>query len=45
MLSRHAHVPSGPTAIVASTNSSPDTAAAITMKLSSFTRTPAIPPP
>jgi hypothetical protein len=40
VLTVHAHVPSGPTAIVTSITSSPGTVAVTTMKLSSFTRTP-----
>ena len=44
MLTRHAHVPSGPTAIVTSITSSPGTVAVATMKLASFTRTPVTTP-
>ena len=41
----HAHVPSGPTPIVASISSSPENFAVITMKFSSLTRTTAMPSP
>lgn len=41
----HARVLSGPTAIVTASGSLSETSAVITMKLSSFTRTPAMAPP
>ena len=41
----HAHVPSGPTAMLTSTGSSPESLAVITMKLSLFTPTLSMPSP